>query len=120
MRAAQGIPDGLAPEERRKRYLWRVAKILIEELDGVPIKDSGTFLGLLHGKFPEAFLEAIELTSAEGKRPGGEYRAYLTATCQRLAGERASQHNKQATLEAGNDAAAAAFKQSLKTGGSNA
>lgn len=97
-------------EEHRKRWLWREAKFLAEELDGVSIKRSGGILAQLHGKYSGVFLDALEkVCNPDASRPAIGFVDYLTGTCQHFAGERALATNKQSTLEAGNDAAVAEF-----------
>lgn len=124
-RQAVGTPGGMLPidpprivsgamefsdEDHRKRWLWREAKFLAEELDAVPIKRSGGILAQLHGKYPGVFLDALEIAcNPDSSRPALGFVDYLTATCQHLVGERAMSTSKQATLEAGIDAAAAEY-----------
>lgn len=108
VRAAENLDLSRTDEERRKQLLWRAGKLLLEEIDGVSRRNSGGILAKLHGQYEAVFLDAVEATAGAGK-PGGSYVEYLTATCQHLAGERERVGNKNALLEAGADATAAAW-----------
>lgn len=100
--------EPLTPAELRKQQVWRAAKELLD-LDGVPEKQKGTFLGQLAGKAGpgdagfEVFAAAVDSATKVGGRPAGGVREYLTATVQRLVGARESSANKQSALEAGAD-----------------
>lgn len=102
------------PLEVRKRNVWRAGKSVLDR-DGVPDAQKGTFLGKLAGDYGfDVFATAVE--SCTVNVPAGGVREYLKATCQRLAGERASSSSKQAALEAGNDAVAATWAAKKKGG----
>lgn len=103
------IADGrmwFKDDRHRKSWLWREAKTQTEKLDGVPIRKSGAILAALNMKYQDVFLEALEVCCSPFRsEPAIGFVAFLTATCQHHAGERAASNSKQVSLEAGNDAA---------------
>ena len=83
---AANAPSGMTDPERRKADAWQGIKSLLNA-HGMPKAQTGAFVG----KLAKDFGEDIALTAMEAaivKRPG-EPDAWLTATCQSLAGQRA-------------------------------
>lgn len=107
--AAGAPPDddpklaGMTAPERRKTLAWRGAKSLLNE-HGMPKDQTGTFLGALHREHKalgdDAFLGVLERAVLE--RPAGP-EAWIKAAFQVASGQR-QPANKQAALEASNDA----------------
>lgn len=77
-KAEKPKPD---PEKQR---LWREGKALLVA-DGLSMAEAGKFIGKLAVDYPEVVKDAVDATL---KATPPDPKAYLVATCQRLAGER--------------------------------
>lgn len=100
-------------DQERKRAAWRIGRAILMDA-GKPETQCGTILGKLAGDYGfETFATAIERA---GREKPADPVAWLTATCQALAGERQGVSNKQTRLEVGNDVAASSWARKKKAG----
>jgi len=89
---ATSPPDksGQKPKDPETRQLWADALALVMGVDKVAESTARSFFGQLRRDYPEVIREAVDaaVKAAAKEELVGDVRAYLTATCKRLAGER--------------------------------
>lgn len=87
------VPDGTGDKppkpaaDQSKTELWRSAVSLLAG-QGMPETQARTFIGKLAKDYPDGDIVLDAVRGAVGEQPA-DARAYLKATCQRMAGERA-------------------------------
>lgn len=93
-KSTDGKPSPRSPSEKSKTELWRGAVSLLSE-QGMPEPQARTFIGKLSKDYPSDDIVLTAVQGAVSEQPA-DARAYLKATCQRLAGERNRDGNRVA------------------------
>lgn len=96
---SEGKPSGgKPPVEKAKAELWKAAVSILEK-QGMPEPQARSLFGKLSKQYPEGDIVLHAVEAAISEQPA-DARAYLTATCQRLSGERKRDGSKDWTASA--------------------